>query len=128
VHGVRDGTGPDRPPDTVVVMDEVRSRILAENDAALPDRDARVEHCPGCGGWRYRTRKGPVCKTCSRTPSQRWDAHRGGTPAMDENCEHERMEHAYGDIWRCTNCQHEQEMTAADFGGPDTVWEARGEK
>lgn len=57
-------------------MDEVRSRILAENDADLPPADARTERCLGCGGWLHRGRRGPVCPTCSRVPTDRWDSHR----------------------------------------------------
>jgi ribosomal protein L37AE/L43A len=47
---------------------------------------------------------------------------------VSRDCEHDRLIHKHGTIWRCEDCEREIEMDAASFGGPDTVAEARGDK
>lgn len=49
------------------------------------------------------------------------------TPTEGE-CEHEMWDFVSTEVDRCVSCGLERQVTAADYGGPDTIEEARGEK
>jgi hypothetical protein len=42
-------------------------------------------------------------------------------------CQHDEMTPLFGALYECVECGFQTEFSAADFGGPDTMKEARGE-
>jgi len=44
------------------------------------------------------------------------------------DCGHERLDYLYANVWWCRSCDGEIQLEASDFGGPDTLEEARGDK